>query len=445
MKKKIVLLIASALTCASLVGCSKTSYDVTLSVWGGEEDQTFLKEVSDSFIEKVHAEEKAAGEKEKSFGFSFVAHSESNVKDDVTKDPNAAGDVIAIADDQLNDFVTAGDAQKISDIDADVASDVEARNSASSVAVSKVNNELYAMPFTPNGFFLYYDSSVLSASDVTDFDTLLNALVEKNKTSTIKYKFSWPTASGWYLGGYFDSFGLTAQINSSTSKTECNWNAKTTSTSVKVTGLAASEAFMNLSQGAYQSVFLSQADAAFASDVSRQDTYRVVAGINGLWNASAVKAAWGSGYAATKLPALKIGGVSYQLHAVQGAKLQMVNAFSKNVGWAVKFADYLTGKEMQSKRFNDRLTPPTNTVASASLDLSSEPSAAALVAQAPYAFAQRVSGAFWTPSGALSTALETGASGDDSLITSGQGTANLVFNETVIQSVLDTTVSTITA
>ena len=123
----------------------------------------------------------------------------------------------------------------------------------------------------------------------------------------------------------------------------------------------------------------------------------------------------------------------------------MVNAFSKNVGWAVKFADYLTGKEMQSKRFNDRLTPPTNIEASVSLDLSSEPSAAALVAQAPYAFAQRVSGAFWTPSGALSTALETGASGNDSLITSGQGTANLVFNETVIQSVLDTTVSTITA
>ena len=259
MKKNVLFLVASALACASLVGCSKTSYDVTLSVWGGEEDQTFLKEVSDSFIEKVHAEEKAAGEKEKSFGFSFVAHSESNVKDDVTKDPNAAGDVIAIADDQLNDFVTAGDAQKISDIDADVASGVETRNSASSVAVSKINNELYAMPFTPNGFFLYYDSSVLSANDVADFDTLLNALVEKNKTSDIKYKFSWPTASGWYLGGYFDSFGLTAQINSSTSKTECNWNTKVTSGSIKATGLAASEAFMCSKGGESKSLSLAEA------------------------------------------------------------------------------------------------------------------------------------------------------------------------------------------
>lgn len=445
MKKSMLLFAVMAFSATALVGCNKTTYDVTLSVWGGEEDQTFLKEVSDSFIEKVHAEEKAAGEKEKSFSFTFVAHSESNVKDDVTKDPNAAGDVIAIADDQLSDFVTAGDAQKIADIDSDVAADVIKRNSASSVAVSKINNDLYAMPFTPNGFFLYYDSSVLSATDVTSFEGLLSALVEKNKTSTIKYKFSWPTASGWYLGGYMDSFGLTATVDSATSKTVCNWNAKTTSETVKVTGLQASEAFMKLSQGAYKDVFLSQADAAFASDVSRTNDYRIVAGINGLWNAAAVKTAWKTGYAATKLPSVTIGTTAYQLHAVQGAKLQMVNAFSKNVGWAVKFADYLTGKDMQAKRFNDRLTPPTNTEASASLDLSSEPSAAALVAQAPYAFAQKVSGAFWTPSGALSTALETGLSGSDKLVTSGAGTTDLVFDETTIQKVLDTTVTTITA
>ena len=445
MKKKMIIGLAAVLSCAALVGCGQTSYDVTLNVWGGEEDQTYLKEVSESFIEKTHAEQKAAGKKELSFGFSFVAHSESNVKDDVIKDPNAAGDVIAIADDQLQDFVTAGCAQKIADIDADVAADVEARNSSSSVTVSKANDELYAMPFTPNGYFLYYDSSVLSAADVMDFDSLLGALVEKNQTSSIKYKFSWPTASGWYRGGYFDSFGLTAQINPATSKTECNWNAKATSSTVKVTGLDASKAFLSLSQGAYQDVFLSQADAAFASDVSRQETYRVVAGINGLWNATAVKTAWGAGYSATKLPSFKVNGNAYQLHAVQGAKLQMVNAFSKNIGRAVKFADYLTGKDMQAKRFVDRLAPPTNTEASASLDLSTEPSAAALVAQAPYAFAQRVSGAFWTPSGALSTALEKGVSGEDNLIASGQGTVNLVFNDTLLQSVLDTAVGAITA
>jgi hypothetical protein len=68
-----------------------------------------------------------------------------------------------------------------------------------------------------------------------------------------------------------------------------------------------------------------------------------------------------------------------------------------------------------------------------------------LALQSAYFFTQSVGGNFWTPSGSLSVALETGASGTTPLVTSGAGTSTLTFDETALQKVLDDAVGGIIA
>ena len=69
--------------------------DVTLTMWGAEEDQDLLREISDKFIEKY-------GNYGGKITINLGAQSEKEAKDTVLTDPTAAADVFAFADDQLN-------------------------------------------------------------------------------------------------------------------------------------------------------------------------------------------------------------------------------------------------------------------------------------------------------------------------------------------------------
>lgn len=82
----------------------------------------------------------------------------------------AAADVFAFADDQLNELVAAGALQEI----LLNPEDVKSRNLTGSVEAATMDGKLYAYPMTAdNGYFLYYDKSVLSEDDVKSMDTLL--------------------------------------------------------------------------------------------------------------------------------------------------------------------------------------------------------------------------------------------------------------------------------
>ena len=138
--------------------------DVTLTMWGAEEEQTMLREMADGFIE----ENKDKG----NITINIGACSESDTKDNILTDPTAAADVFAFADDQLNELVAAGALQEVS-LNAD---DVKSRNLEGSVEAASLNGKLYAYPMTAdNGYFLYYDSSVISPEDAQTVDGILAA------------------------------------------------------------------------------------------------------------------------------------------------------------------------------------------------------------------------------------------------------------------------------
>lgn len=413
--------------------------DVAFSVWAGEEDQTMLGEVIADF-KTAHPEA--------NFNITLGVQSESTAKDTILKDPQSAADVFAYASDQLYDLAKGGCLQNVEDVlEAADLTDVETRNSEKSVEAAKYNNKLYSFPLTAsNSYFLYYDSSVLDLADCDTFDGMMAKIKAKSTADNVTYKFAWPTSSGWYLGGWFQPLGLTCTLDTTNNVNICNWNIKTASGDVKATGVQASEALMKLSVGQYKDNWLNEPDASLPSDCALNSTTnsRVVAAINGTWNANKIKTAWGTGYNATDLPSFTVGSSSYHMNSVGGYKLIGVNAYSAQTGWATEFANYLSNETNQIRRYNERGEGPTNTAALTKIDLSTNPAVAALALQSAYFFTQSVGGNFWKPTESLSAALESGASGTTALAT-GMGTSSLVFDEAAIQSVLDIAVTGIIA
>ena len=362
--------------------------DVTLTMWGAEEDQTMLREMADAFI----AENADKG----NITINIGACSEADAKDNILTDPTAAADVFAFADDQLNELVAAGALQEVS-LNAD---DVKSRNLEGSVEAASLDGKLYAYPMTAdNGYFLYYDSSVISAEDAQTVDGILAAAAAAGRT------FDMTLNDGWYIYSFFAGAGLEATLADDGVNTVCNWN--------EAPGADVAQAVMDI---ASNSAFVSAPDADIVSGITNGT---VCAAVSGTWNAKVAQETWGENYAATKLPTYTMNGEQVQMGSFAGYKLVGVNPHSANVGVAMMLADYITNEANQQKRFEDRQLGPSNINVNASDAVQAAPAIAALAAQSDFSDLQRVGANYWDPAASLGQIL---ASGD----TQGKTTQQLV-------------------
>ena len=351
--------------------------DVKLTMWGAEEDQTMLREMADAFI----AENADKG----NITIDIGVQSESSAKDTVLADPEAAADVFAFADDQLNELVAAGALQEVL-LNPD---DVKSRNLAGSVNAATMNDKLYAYPMTAdNGYFLYYDKSVLSEEDVQSMDTLLAKADASGK------KFMMSLNDAWYIYSFYAGAGLKATLADDGINTVCNWN--------EAPGADVTQAILDIST---QPAFKSGADADIVSGIKDGSC---CAAISGTWNAGTAEETWGENYAATKLPTYTLNGEQVQMASFSGYKLVGVNPHSSNVGVAMMLADYITNEDNQAKRFNDRKLGPSNIKVNESEAVQNAPAIAALAAQSDYATLQRVGANYWSSAQSLGEILASG-------------------------------------
>lgn len=386
---------------------------VTLTMWGAEEDQKMLQSMIDSF--------KAKYADYANFDIKFGVESESTAKDVVLTDIEAAADVYAFASDQLFDLVNAGALMSLDDLDGALQAyagktlaDVKAANASGSVDAATKDGKLYAYPMSAdNGYFLYYNSTLVSAEDAKTWDTLLAAAEKANK------KVGMIFASGWYNASFFYGAGFTTGLNED-GTTTIDWNKKADYTGVQVVqsmiNIASSPAFMGIAAG----------------DISNQIAGgQLCAVVSGTWDATAAQAAFGDGYAATKLPTFTVDGKQVQQGSVAGFKLVGVNAYSKNAGWAALLADWITNEENQAIRFAEREIGPSNNNVAASEAVTANIAIAALSEQSAYGVVQMAGGKYWDP---------TATFGE--MIAKGQLKAD---DEAGIQKALDTMVEGVTA
>ncbi len=358
--------------------------DVSLVMWGAEEDQALLTMMVDSFI--------AAYGDQANFDIQLGVQSESTAKDTVLTDVEAAADVFAFADDQLNELVNAGALQPVS-INTEAIIEANGGAPSGSVLAATKDDTLYAYPMTAdNGYFMFYDKSYFTEDDVKSLDKMMEVAAAAGKKITVDY------SSGWYLYSFFQGAGLALSLQNDGVTNDCTWN----STDGTYKGVDVAQAILDI---ANNPGFVSLGDAEFATGITDGT---IIAGVNGVWNAETAATAWGDNYAATKLPTYTVAGEQVQMSSFAGYKLVGVNAYSEYVGWAMLLAEWITNYDNQVLRFEERGLGPSNVEAAASDAVQTSPAIAALASQSRYATVQRVGGNFWDPASAFGAIMAAG-------------------------------------
>ena len=389
--------IITMLLCASLTltGCSNTTgqqkkevkkeaadkeQTVKLTLWGGDEDQKMLQSMVDDF-KKEHASEA-------SFDIKLAVESETTCKETLLGDVEKGADVFAFPDDQLQALAASGVLQEIRDADQ-----VKQDNIKGAVEAASVNDRLFAYPMTAdNGYFLYYNKKYFSGNDVKKLDTILAKAEKVHKKVTMDW------TSAWYLYSFFGNTGLKAGVNEDGVTNYCNWNSK----KGKIKGIDVAQAMERI---AGSSAFLNTTDDKFLKGVQNGS---VIAGVSGVWNANAIDKAWGKNYGAVKLPTYTCAGKQVQMASFTGYKMVGVNAYSSNVKWAMKLAEWITNQDNQTRRFAERGQGPSNIKASQSGDIEKSPAIQAVIAQSEYGCLQRVGGNFWDPISSFGSSVAKG-------------------------------------
>lgn len=388
----IIMLLCASLT---LTGCSNTTgsqkkevkkeaadkeQTVKLTLWGGAEDQKMLQSMVDDF-EKEHASEA-------SFDIKLAVESETTCKETLLGDVEKGADVFAFPDDQLQALAASGVLQEIRDADQ-----VKQDNIKGAVEAASVNDRLFAYPMTAdNGYFLYYNKKYFSGNDVKKLDTILAKAEKVHKKVTMDW------TSAWYLYSFFGNTGLKAGVNEDGVTNYCNWNSK----KGKIKGIDVAQAMERI---AGSSAFLNTTDDKFLKGVQNGS---VIAGVSGVWNANAIDKAWGKNYGAVKLPTYTCAGKQVQMASFTGYKMVGVNAYSSDVKWAMKLAEWITNQDNQTRRFAERGQGPSNIKASQSGDIEKSPAIQAVIAQSEYGCLQRVGGNFWDPISSFGSSVAKG-------------------------------------
>ena len=351
---------------ATLIANTEGTVNIELWCSETEEYQTVMKERCDAF---------EAEYSDVDFNITIGAVSEADMKDRVLEDVEAAADVYVFPDDQLEALVKAG---AINEVAAQYTYDMNETDTAATVEAGQYDGKQYGYPFTAsNGYFLYYDSSVLSEEDVASWEALTAKAEELGK------EVGCEVANGWYLYGFFQGAGCTLTENDDQSN-NCDWNSET--------GLAAAESL--------QSIASSSAFKSYGNDdlLANLNDGKVIAYVSGTWNVNAFSEAYGDGYAATKLPTFQVNGEDKQMASYSGYKFVGVNAYAENTGWSMLLAEYLTNAETQEAVYAATGEGPSNTEA---LAQASSVALDALAAQSEFAELQRVGGNYWSPAESL--------------------------------------------
>ena len=359
-----------------------TDGPVDLTLWCSEttEYQEVMKELVDEFKKEYPDVE---------FHITIGAESEANCKDDVLVDPEAAADLFVFPDDQLLDLVQAGALQSV---DATFTYDPNETNDANTVKAASIDGQLYAYPLTAsNGYFLFYDKNCLTEEDVASWDNLLAAAEAQGKTVGME------VSGAWYLYSFFAGAGLEMHLGDD-GKNVCNWNA----TDTKYTGAQVAKAITDICKSPAMVNCVNEDAQSFAADG------KMIADVNGTWATSAFKEAYGDGYAATKLPTFTVNGEQVQQGSFAGYKFIGVNAYSKNTGWAMLLAEFLSSEASQQKIGVATGEGPANKVAAQSEEIAALPALAALSEQSEYADLQRVGDNYWEPAATLGQSLVEG-------------------------------------
>ena len=372
MKKILSLVLALAMALSLCSFAAAEGFDGEIKIWVAEATVEFTKAQVELF--------KAAHPEYANMTVQVEPVGEGDAASNMLTDVEAGADIFGFAQDQLARLVAAGALEVVLDENAEI---VKAENDGGSVSAVMLGDTMYAYPLTSdNGYFLYYDKSV-----VTDPSNMEQILADCEAAGKNVY---FEINSGWYQTAFFFGAGCTLTygvdnagvINSM----DCNYASEN--------GVKALKAMIKLAQS-----------PAHVNGSSASNATNIGAIVDGTWDAVAVKGILGENYAATKLPTID----GFQLGGFGGFKMLGVKPQTDENKLAAcdALALYLSSGEVQQARYDAVKWGPSNLTAQASDAVKADEALSALAAQLNFCIGQgQYPGEYWS----LATAL-----GDDIL------------------------------
>ena len=361
--KKFLAILMAAVMALSMVSFASAElageYEIT--VWVAEKAVDLTKQQIEDFNNSNED------------GIKFTATvepvSEADAATQMITDVEAGGDIFCFAQDQFARLVQAGALAKLGTKAAEM---VTANNDAGTVAAATSGDTLYAYPLTSdNGYFMYYDKSVIPEEDVDSLEKLI-ADCEGAK----KYFAFEQQTSAWYLASFFFATGCKSE-----------WTTDDKGNFISVDDTFNSPAGLIAVKGMKKLV-----DSPYHLSAGGADQFNQGAAIlvSGTWDFEAVKGILGDNMGVTDLPSFEVDGQEYHLGSFNGCKLMGVKPQVDAVKAAAlhKLAQYLTGEQAQMERFEALSWGPSNLADQASEAVQANPGLAALLAQGPYSVPQ---------------------------------------------------------
>ena len=398
--KKVVKGICGALLAASSLGlaackggCNGEMQDgaIKLTVWVSEADKAFASQVAEEFKAK---------NPDKNYQIVIDIQGENDVATRVLNDVENAADVYSCLNDQFPKLVNGDALTRIAGERLERISKVNSKDAIDSAVLTVDGQDgVYGMPYTDNTFFLNYDKSALTETDVASMDGILS------KCSAGK-QIAFPMTDGWYTTSFYFGkklgYEVTYDKNLAETKIVCDFD--------NATGEKVTEAMWSYAKDSRV-----KADANDSKITAGFQDGSIIAAVSGIWNRKAIESALGENFAATKLPTYtldkgKATEEQVQLVSFAGYKLMGVNNYSKHKTDALDFAEFYTNRENQIKHFEARGFVPTDEQARADEKVQSDVCAKAITQQLAFTKTQKgVPSTLWVPMEGLGSAMVTGA------------------------------------
>jgi arabinogalactan oligomer/maltooligosaccharide transport system substrate-binding protein len=342
-----------------------------IKVWVAENVVDFTNDQISKFVE--------ANPQFSGYTFTVEACGEGDAAGNMITDVTAGADIYGFAQDQIARLVAAG---ALVDVAPENVDAVKNDNAAGSVTAATVGDTLYAYPMTAdNGYFLYYDKSVIS-----DPSTLEGILADCEAAGRNCYV----DMGSWYQVAFFFGTGcnLTYDTDSDGNFTGSNIDYASDK------GLVALKKMIEVASS-----------PAYKNGSSAGDAVDYAAIIDGVWDVDTVKAALGDNYACAKLPTFTgSDGKTYQMSGFNGCKLLGVKPQDDENKLAVcdALAMYLTSEEVQLARYNAVGWGPSNLKAQADDAVKNDEALSALLEQFAYTIPQgQYPGDYWSTADGL--------------------------------------------
>ena len=412
MKKYLALVLALVMCVAMFAGCggnttttapqggtqgtqgSQTGTDLSgtydIKVWVAEAIVELTKTQIENFNNtntmgiKINATVEAVGE--------------GDAASSMTTDVENGADLFGFAQDQTARLIQAGALSKLGNTATELVKN--SHDKASITAVTS-GDALYGYPLTSdNGYFMYYDKSVINEEDIGSLEALIAACEGAGRN------FSFELENSWYIVSFFFATGCLSE-----------WTTDDDGKFIDVNDNFNSELGKIAAEGMKKLVTSScYVNSSATSDFAAAIPSAIV--VSGTWNYENAKSLLGENMGVAELPSFEVDGESYHLASYNGCKLMGVKpqADPKRAAALNQLAQYLTSETAQLERFESAGWGPSNLAAQKSEAVMAAPHLQALMAQNNYSRPQgQIHGSWWDIAKVIATSIKDGMSIDEAL------------------------------